>query len=126
MISVICSTRSIDNKFVEMVKKMSGIKDIEILMYENNGEMSLTQVYNKGLSESKNNIVVFMHDDIQILTKDWGKKLLAHYKDSYYGILGVAGTKKLTESGVWWTNRESMYGCVKHTDSSKVWNSEFS
>jgi len=126
MISVVCSTRSIDDKFVTMVEKMSGIKDIEILMFENNGEMSLTQTYNKGMNQAKNDIVVFMHDDIQILTKDWGKKLLAHYKDSEYGILGVAGTKKLTETGVWWTNRESMYGCVKHTDGKKVWNSEFS
>lgn len=126
MISVITSTRQIDNKFVEMVKKMSGINDIEVLMYENNGEMSLTEVYNKGLKESKNDIVVFMHDDINILTKDWGKKLVKHYQNTDYGILGVAGSKNLNENGVWWTNRESMYGNVYHTDGKKTWLSEYS
>lgn len=126
MISVITSTRQIDNKFVEMVKKMSGINDIEVLMYENNSEMSLTEVYNKGLKESKNDIVVFMHDDINILTKDWGKKLIKHYQNTDYGILGVAGSKDLNENGVWWTNRESMYGCVRHTDGKKTWLSEYS
>ena len=126
MISVVSSTRLIDEKFVNMIKKTSGIEDIEILMYENNGEMSLTQVYNKGLAESKNNIVVFMHDDVDVLTRDWGRKLLNHYKDSDYGILGVAGTKSLNQNGVWWTSRESMYGCVRHTDGSKTWLNEYS
>jgi len=126
MISVVSSTRLIDEKFVNMIKRTSGIQDIEVLMYENNGEMSLTQVYNKGLNESKNNIVVFMHDDIDILTKDWGKKLLNHYQNTDYGILGVAGTKSLTNNGVWWASRESMYGCIRHTDGSKTWLNEYS
>lgn len=126
MITVVVSTRSINNKFVDMVKKTSGIKDIEILIYENNGEMSLTQVYNKGLNESKNNIVVFMHDDVKILTKDWGKNLIRHYEKSDYGILGVAGTKLLTENGIWWAARESMYGSVTHTDGEKTWKSDYS
>lgn len=128
MISVVCSTRSIDENFEKMVRKNSGIKneDLEMLLYENNGEMSLTQAYNKGLSESKNDIVVFMHDDIYILSKDWARKLIKHYNETDYAILGVAGTKKLDETGVWWNERQSMYGCVSHTDGFKSWTSEYS
>jgi GT2 family glycosyltransferase len=127
MISVICSTRYIDNKFVEMVKKTSGIEDIEILMYENNRQYSLTELYNKGLQESKNDIVVFLHDDIEILTRDWGKKLINHYNDEEeYGILGVAGSKQLSPNGVWWNNNESMYGLVNHTDGTKKWLNQYS
>ena len=33
-------------------------------MYENPNGVSLTKIYNKGLSESTNDIVVFCHDDI--------------------------------------------------------------
>lgn len=126
MISVIVSTRAIDDSFVDMVKKTSGVKDIEVLIYENNGEMSLTQVYNKGLSESNNDILVFMHDDVQILTNNWGRLLLKHYNSSHYGILGVAGTKNLNSNGIWWSNKESMYGRVYHTDGKKEWLSEYS
>jgi len=61
-----------------------------------------------------------------VLTRDWGKKLLNHYEDSDYGILGVAGTKSLTQNGVWWSNRESMYGNISHTDGSKIWVNEYS
>lgn len=126
MVSVIVSTKSINYNLIDMIKNTSGIKDIEVLVYENNGEMSLTQVYNKGLKESKNKIVLFMHDDVEILTKNWGKILINHYENSDYGILGVAGTKMLNENGVWWTNKESMYGSVSHTDGKKTWLNEYS
>ena len=125
MITVVTSTRKINDKFIDMIKKPSGVKDIEILIYENNGEMSLTQVYNKGLRESKNDIIVFMHDDVTILTNDWGKKLIKHYEESDYGILGVAGTKLLPDNGVWWTSRPSMYGSVTHTDGKKTWKNDY-
>jgi len=126
MISVVTSTREINEDFINMIKKTSGVENIEVLMYKNNGEMSLTQVYNKGLNESTNNIVVFIHDDVDILTKNWGNKLIKHYNESDYGILGVAGSKSLRENGVWWANRESMYGCVSHTDGNKTWLNEYS
>lgn len=125
-ITVVCSTRVKDVNFVDMVKKTSGLNNIEMLIYENNNEMSLTQVYNKGLLEATNDIVVFMHDDIHILTKNWGKILLSHYTNTNYGILGVAGSKMLPQNGVWWTSRESMYGCVRHTDGNKTWLNEYS
>lgn len=126
MISVVISTRSIDQNLIEMIKKTSGISDIEILIYQNNGEMSLTQVYNKGFLESKNKIVLFMHDDVTIFTKNWGKILINHYNNSDYGILGVAGTKKLNKNGIWWTHKESMYGSVSHTDGKKIWTNNYS
>ncbi len=126
MISVVVSTRKIDDGFINMVKSTSGLSDIQILAYENNGELSLTQVYNKGLRDSLHDIVVFMHDDVIIKTKKWGDKLLKHYNDTEYGILGVAGTKSLGSDGVWWSNRESMYGRVRHTDGNKIWRSEYS
>lgn len=128
MISVISSTRAINENFEKMVRQTSGLKnsEIEVLIYENNGEMSLTQVYNKGLNEASNDIVVFMHDDIEILTKNWAKKLINHYKYSDYGILGVAGSRQLDETGVWWSMKEGMYGNVYHTDGKRTWLSQYS
>ncbi len=126
MISVICSTRSRNEAFEKMLRRTSGVNDIEVLIYENNNEYSLTELYNKGLNESKNNIVVFLHDDIDILTKDWGKKLLKHYETTDFGILGVAGSRNLNKNGVWWSHPESMYGLVSHTDGVKTWESKYS
>ena len=128
MITVICSTKSIDTNYEKMLRSSSGIKDedLEVLIFTNNGEKSLTQIYNIGLNQAKNDIIVFAHDDIEILSKCWGKKLIDLYQKTDYGILGVAGTRTLDKTGVWWSVKESMYGNVTHTDGFKSWVSEYS
>ena len=52
MITVIYSTRKNKPDFINFIKNTSGIKDVEIIQYINNGEYSLTELYNKGLKES--------------------------------------------------------------------------
>ena len=119
MVSVVISTRKIDLTYHDHVKRMFSHPNTEILMYENDGEMSLTQVYNKGLKESVNDIVVFMHDDLILETPNMTPKIVKLFeKHSDYGIIGIAGTNKLT-SGMWWQNRENMFGVVGHIHEGK-------
>ena len=127
MLTVVYCTRETKPEHIEHIKKTSGLhKNIEVIEIINNGE-SLTKSYNRGLKQAKNDVVVFCHDDITIETKQWGKKLLKHYdKNPEYCILGVAGTKKLGESGRWWEDSNSMYGRVKHTHEGKTWMSKYS
>ena len=66
MITIGFSTRKIDEDFVNLLKKSSGIPNVEIIPVENNNQFSLTEVYNKILGESKNDIVVLCHDDIYL------------------------------------------------------------
>jgi hypothetical protein len=125
-ISIVFSTRKIDNNFIEHVKKTCMYKGVEVLPYENNGEFSLTEIYNKGLNEASSDIVIFCHDDILFETKNWGEKLLkAFEKNPEYGILGVAGTNHMV-SGMWWEVRNAMHGTVKHTDGTKTWTNKYS
>jgi len=119
MVSVIISTRKIDSSYYDHVKRMFSHPNTEILMYENDGEMSLTQIYNKGLKESVNDIVVFMHDDLILETSNMTPKIVKLFeKHPEYGIIGIAGTDKLT-SGMWWQNRENMFGVVGHIHEGK-------
>ena len=119
MVSVVISTRKIDSTYYDHVKRMFSHPNTEILMYENDGEMSLTQVYNKGLKESVNDIVVFMHDDLILETSNMTPKIVKLFeKHPDYGIIGIAGTDKLT-SGMWWQNRENMFGVVGHIHEGK-------
>jgi hypothetical protein len=118
-VSVVISTKKIDEGYREHVRKMFSQPDTEILMYENDGQMSLTQVYNKGLKESVNDIVVFMHDDLILETSNMTPKIVKLFeKHPEYGIIGIAGTDKLT-SGMWWQNRENMFGVVGHIHEGK-------
>jgi len=118
-VSVVISTRKIDDLYVKHVEKMFSHPKTEILFYENEGEYSLTQLYNVGLRDSVNDIVVFMHDDLILETPNMTPKIVKLFeKHSEYGIIGVAGTDKLT-SGRWWDNRDNMYGVVGHIHEGK-------
>ncbi len=119
VVSVVISTRKIDDEYLKHVEKMFSHPKTEILIYENDGEMSLTQVYNKGLKESVNDIVIFMHDDLILETSNMTPKIVKLFeKHPEYGIIGIAGTDKLT-SGMWWQNRENMFGVVGHIHEGK-------
>jgi hypothetical protein len=125
-VSVIISTRKIDDEYLKHVSKMFSHPKTEIIIYENNGEFSLPQLYNRGLNESSNNIVVFMHDDLIIETTNVTNKIIKLFeKNPEYGIIGIAGTDNLI-NGMWWTDRASMFGQVKHEHLGKVHRNNYS
>ncbi len=126
MITVGYSTREHNPKFIEYLKKSSGFKKIEVIEKINNGEKSLSQVYNEILEESKTDIVVLCHDDIYFDTTSWYYKLKGHFESSKYGILGVAGTTEMPASGQWWETRRKMIGIVNHESGGKKWTSKYS
>ena len=126
MITVGYSTREHNPKFIEYLKKSSGFKKIEVIEKINNGEKSLSQVYNEILEESKTDIVVLCHDDIYFDTTSWYYKLKTHFENSEYGILGVAGTTEMPTSGQWWETRRKMIGIVNHESGGKKWTSKYS
>ena len=127
MITIAISTRKIDNNFVELLKKSSGISNPEIIPVENNGQFSLTEVYNKILNDSKNDIVILCHDDIYFDSKNWGQKILNHFKrNPDYGVLGLAGSTQLPSSAKWWEDFSKMRGIVNHEHGGKKWESKYS
>ena len=129
MITIVYSTHK-DSKYNSTFKKhlleTVGIKDVQILEYINNNEFSLTEIYNKGLSESTNDIVIFCHNDIIFDKPYWGKRVLEHFiKRPEYGILGIAGTTFFPRSGSWWDVMPEAIGQVSHQENGKRWLTEF-
>ena len=119
VVSVVISTRKIDDTYLKHVEKTFSHPKTEILVYENDGVNSLTEIYNMGLNDAKNDIVVFMHDDLILETPNMTPKIVKLFeKHQDYGIIGVAGTDKLL-SGVWWQSRENMFGVVGHIHEGK-------
>ena len=126
LITVGFSTRKHNPEFIDYIKKTSGFKKINVIEKVNNGEKSLSQVYNEILNESETDIVILCHDDIIFDTSSWYSKILKHFEKSDYGILGVAGTTSLTDSGRWWDERKKMVGIVNHENEGKKWESKYS
>jgi hypothetical protein len=127
MITVVYCTRELNPLHTEHIKKTSGIaKYIEVIEIINNGE-SLTKSYNRGLKQAKNDIVVFMHDDVEFDTTGWGNKLIKHFNNNpEHGILGLAGTTDMPLTGRWWEDRTKMVGIVNHKNDGKKWESKYS
>jgi len=131
MITIIYSTHKdpeYNNKFRQHLLQTIDVKDPQILEYENHNEYSLSEIYNKGISESIYNIVVCCHNDIK-LEKGWGKKLLKDFKENDdYGIIGKAGSCYFPESGVYWEKMgQTMVGQVyHHPEGSKKWVNNYS
>ena len=125
--SVVYSTRKLDPYYLEILKTTCGVKNVEIVPFENPDGKSLTEIYNEGLVKTKNDIVLFCHDDLKFETRNWGRKLLNHFKrNSEYGIVGIAGTRYLAESGRWWEDFSKMHGAVYHEDNGKRWLTRYS
>lgn len=129
MITIVYSTHkdeNYNNKFRQHLLQTVGLKNVQILEYQNNNEFSLTEVYNRGLNESLNDIVVFTHNDIVFEQNYWGKRILEHFtKKPEYGILGVAGTTYYPDNGRWWEIQGEMVGQVYHQHQGKRWLSEY-
>ena len=125
VVSVVISTKKIDDEYLKHVEKMFSHPKTQILVYENDGVDSLTKIYNIGLKDAENDIVVFMHDDLILETQNITPKIVKLFeKHPEYGIIGIAGTDNLT-SGCWWDNRPDMYGQVGHINNGKRHKSVF-
>jgi GT2 family glycosyltransferase len=131
MITIIYSTHkdeNYNNKFRQHLLQTVGLKDVQILEYVNHNQFSLSEIYNKGLSESNNDIIVCCHNDIK-LENGWGKKLIKDFSDNPdYGIIGKAGSCYFPESGVYWERmQETMVGQVyHHPEGYKKWVNNYS
>jgi Glycosyltransferase like family len=99
MISVvICSINPV--KFQAIVANYKALMGDEI--YEVVGihdASSLCEGYNRGAAKAKGDLIIFCHDDIEILNPEFTLRLKRHLEE--VDIVGVAGTQKLIH-GSWY------------------------
>ena len=129
-VSVFFCTRKIDDRtttLIENFKNTAGM-EIEVSPIENPDAKPLTKVYNEVLSKEsvKDKIVVFTHDDIEILSDKWACHIERMFREHpEYGIIGVAGSAEFDENGAWW-NYKIKFGQVLHRSEGKSWLTQFS
>lgn len=76
---------------------------------------SLSKGYNDALKKSDAKYKVYMHQDVFIINKNFIKDFIYIFENhKTIGMLGVAGTKTIPSSGIWW---ESPYKYGKVYDS---------
>jgi len=75
------------------------------------GYSSIFEAYEEGMKTANvtaKDVVIFCHDDIHILTnkKDFNSIIDGFLQKNKIGFAGVAGTKILKESCVWWEGKQ--------------------
>lgn len=127
-LTVIVSTRKINSDYIQHIRNTSGLVNrIEIIAQENTHGESLSILYNRLAETAKYDHIVFMHDDLIMETQGWGIKLLYHFQEKDYDIIGVAGVRKeLPATGCWWDDRANMVGIVNHVQEGKTHASTYS
>lgn len=106
MISIIVCTIRESKESLERKLKCCGSADVELIVIDNqNGRFSsITQAYNYGYSQSRGDIIVFVHDDVEIQTEGWLGKIRSHFAENEeVGIIGLAGSAMKTKTfSTWW------------------------
>jgi hypothetical protein len=126
---VVCSRDNGEGKekLINHIKETCGCNAHTYFMYNPDG-VGLPEIYNNMLDESKteNDIIVFMHDDIEFLKFGWGAEILRLFNEHKdYGIIGVAGSAEFDSNGAWWQYKKK-YGQVLHRHNGKSWLTAFS
>ena len=126
---VLCSKKTNEEikPFIDHIKDTCGC-DAHVYFIHNPEGVSLSRIYadmavSKDITE---NVIVFIHDDIEFLRKGWGAEVLRLFNEHEdYGIIGVAGSAQFDQGGAWW-NYEKKFGQVLHRAEGKTWLTTFS
>lgn len=112
MISVIIC--SIDNeKFAAVTANYSALLvDTPHEIIPIHDAESLAEGYNRGITQSIGDILVFSHDDIEILTPEFAKKLRNYL--TVYDVVGIAGTTCLVDAKWLAAGHPHIHGNVTH------------
>jgi hypothetical protein len=99
--------------------------EYELIVIDNSeNKYSIFQAYNKGIEQSKSEILCFIHDDILFHSKNWGKKLIEIFKsDAKIGLVGVAGSKVKTKApSGWWNSPHELkqINIIQHLETGEV------
>ncbi len=105
-------------KFARVAKNFSRLlagQPFEIIAIHD--ARSLAEGYNRGIDQSSGSILIFCHDDIEILAPDFGVRLRRCLEN--HDIVGVAGTTRLI--GESWTQAgwPHLHGQVAHFDPQR-------
>lgn len=105
LISIICCYRTEEAWNVLKASLQASPEDhVEFIGVDNRlNEYSLPEAYNTGRQESQGAILVFVHDDVEFLHKDWLSGLREMLRDNSIGIVGSAGGAEFFDApATWW------------------------
>jgi hypothetical protein len=81
--------------------------------------VSMTGGYNEAMRRTDAKYKVYLHQDVYIINKNFFQEILAFFEYPQIGMIGVAGSRQIPRSGVWW-EAESLYGKVYDSHTGMI------
>jgi len=92
----------------------------EVQMIQSKNASSMTQGYNSAMNSSDAKYKVYFHQDVFIINKNFIHDVIRVFKSNRnIGMMGVAGSKDMPASGIWWESR-SLYGAVYGSQTDRM------
>ena len=117
--AIVCSIRpDYFNAIKKKLKQRFARHDIEIIGIHD--AKSLCEGYNRGAARAKGDILIFCHDDIDIVHADFGERLLRHL--STQDVIGVAGASELVNGDWRHAGPTRVHGQIIHRPPGEIGN----
>lgn len=84
-------------------------ENMEIEVVPIRGANSAASAYNMGMKRTDAKYKVYMHQDVMIVNPYLIYEVMNIFQNKRIGMIGVAGTKKMPDDGVWWSNYDKIY-----------------
>lgn len=92
----------------------------EIIKIDNPNLMGICEAYNLGAGKAKYENLLFLHDDVEFTTQNWGKTLLNYLGKPKCGVIGLAGSTYVPNVPFcWWDNFETTFRNINQYSGSK-------
>jgi glycosyltransferase involved in cell wall biosynthesis len=114
MISIITCSVSV-NQLNQLSASLERTVNVpyELIAFDNSKvNYPITKAYNIAASSAKNDLIIFIHEDIEFLEIGWAKRLLTILNNHNYGIVGVAGSTYLPSVPSGWYLLDEKYNLV--------------
>ncbi len=112
MISIIVCSRD-DAKFAAMSRTFAerlAPQPLEFVRIPD--ARSLAEGYNRGVEQSRGDLLLFSHDDVEVISADFSIRLLDHMR--HCDVLGVAGTTRLLNARWYGAGIPHIFGQIAH------------
>lgn len=111
MISIIVSSFNEEyfSKFRNSIERTIGV-DFELIKIDNPKKYSLSEAYNIGGEQAQFDLLLFVHEDVVFVSKDWGLTIKKLFEENIkLGVVGVAGSLKKSYLPTGWGTGTSEY-----------------
>jgi hypothetical protein len=93
------------DQFILNINNTIGVPFEFVIIDNSNNEYTIFEAYNLGVGRSKFDVICFAHEDLLFHTKNWGEKVVSHFKDETVGMIGVIGGNAFPKCPApWWNN----------------------